>query len=521
MTTPDAAAGAASPRLQRILDTVERLGNKLPDPAVLFVLLLAIVFACSWALSGTDFGLTDPRNGQPLVVNNLLDPKAFTAFMSSLVTNFTSFPPLGVVLVALLGIGVAEASGFINAGLRAVMSITAKQLLTPMLIAVAIMSHAASDSGYVLVIPLGGVIFYAMGRHPLAGIAAAFAGVSGGFSATFLPTSLEPLLTGIAQSAVNILDSGHQLNTLNNYYFTAASAILLIGVGWYLTDRVVEPRLMRTVPIDGDTSDLPKLEKLSAVESRALWMATGSMVLGLAALLAFAATPDSAWRSPEGSMTAATAPLMRSIVPLIFVFFLLPGIVYGVMVGSIKSHRDVIAAMSKSMSTMSYYIVLAFFIAQFIAAFSQSNLGVLLALEGAEFLKAAGLPAKVTIVGLIFLTATINILIGSASAKWALLAPVFIPMFMQLGISPDLTQAAYRVGDSTTNIITPLMPYFPLVVVFCQKYVKNTGVGTLVALMLPYSITFLLLWTVFLLGYWWLGLPLGLGASYVYPPVAG
>lgn len=521
MTTKDAAAGAANPRLQRILDSVERIGNKLPDPAVLFVLLLLIVFACSWALSGTDFGLTDPRSGQPLVVKNLLEPATFTTFISSLVTNFTSFPPLGVVLVALLGIGVAEASGFINAGLRAVMSITAKQLLTPMLIAVAIMSHAASDSGYVLVIPLGGVIFYAMGRHPLAGIAAAFAGVSGGFSATFLPTSLEPLLTGIAQSAVNILDSGHQLNTLNNYYFTAASAILLISVGWYLTDKVVEPRLMRTVPIDGDTSDLPKLEKLSPLESRALWAATGSMVLGLAAVLAFAATPDSAWRSPEGSLTAATAPLMRSIVPLIFVFFLLPGIVYGVMVGSIKTHRDVIGAMSKSMSTMSYYIVLAFFIAQFIAAFSQSNLGVLLALEGAEFLKAAGLPAKVTIVGLIFLTATINILIGSASAKWALLAPVFVPMFMQLGISPDLTQAAYRVGDSTTNIITPLMPYFPLVVVFCQKYVKNTGVGTLVALMLPYSITFLVLWSVFLLGYWWLGLPLGLGASYVYPPVAG
>lgn len=513
MTTSAAAAGAASPRLQRILDTIERLGNKLPDPAVLFVLLLLIVFGCSWALSATDFGLTDPRNGQPLVVKNLLEPATFTAFMSSLVTNFTSFPPLGVVLVALLGIGVAEASGFINAGLRAVMSITAKHLLTPMLIAVAIMSHAASDSGYVLVIPLGGVIFYAMGRHPLAGIAAAFAGVSGGFSATFLPTSLEPLLTGIAQSAVNILDTGHQLNTLNNYYFTAASAILLISVGWYLTDRVVEPRLNRTVPIDGDTSDLPKLERLSPVESRALWVATGSMVLGLAAVLAFAATPDSAWRSPEGSMTASTAPLMRSIVPLIFVFFLLPGIVYGVMVGSIKTHRDVIVAMSKSMSTMSYYIVLAFFIAQFIAAFSQSNLGVLLALEGAEFLKAAGLPAKVTIVGLIFLTATINLLVGSASAKWALLAPVFIPMFMQLGISPDITQAAYRVGDSTTNIITPLMPYFPLILTYAVRYAPKTGIGTLVALMLPYSIAFLIAWTLMLMLWIWLGIPMGPGAG--------
>lgn len=505
------------PWTDRLLNGVERAGNRLPDPALLFVWLLLIVFVLSYALSGIEWGIEDPRNGEALRVKNLLDPGHFTTFLASLVGNFTAFPPLGVVLVSLLGIGVAEQTGFINAALRAALSVTARKLLTPMVIAVGILSHTVSDSGYVLVIPLGGVIFYAMGRHPLAGIAAAFAAVSGGFSATFIPTSLEPMLTGIAQSAAHLLDPALTLNTLNNYFFTAASAVLLILIGWYLTDRVVEPRLLKIAPIDGDTSSLPRLEALSADEKRGLSIALLGMVLGLATVLFFASLAGSAWRAPSGSLTDASAPLMRSIVPMIFVFFLLPGVIYGVVVGSVKSHRDVIAAMSKSMGTMAYYIVLAFFIAQFIAAFAQSNLGVLLALEGATFLKAAGLPAKVTIVGLIILTGAINIFVGSASAKWALLAPIFVPMFMQLGISPDLTQAAYRVGDSSTNIITPLMPYFPLVVVFCQKYVKSSGVGTLVAMMLPYSLSFLVLWSMFLLAYWWLGLPLGIGASYVYP----
>jgi aminobenzoyl-glutamate transport protein len=229
------------------------------------------------------------------------------------------------------------------------------------------------------------------------------------------------------------------------------------------------------------------------------------------------APQDSPLRSPAGELTASAAPLMQSIVPLIFLLFLVPGIVYGYAAGTVKSHRDIVKGMSTAMSTMGYYIVLAFFAALFIAAFGQSNIGALVALKGAAFLQALALPAQVTIVGIIGLTAFVNLMIGSASAKWALLAPIFVPMLMQLGLSPELTQAAYRVGDSTTNIITPLMPYFPLVVVFGQRYVKNTGIGTLVSLMLPYSITFILIWTVMLLVYWAAGLPLGLQAPYTYP----
>ena len=504
-------------RMERALAAVERVGNRLPDPAVLFIALLFIVWILSWMLSALSFDVIDPRNGQALVVNNQLSGAALTAFLSVMVTNFTHFHPVGVVLVAMLGIGVAEHTGFINAGLRAMMAVTARWLLTPMVILVGIISHTAVDAGYVLVIPLGGIIFYAAGRHPLAGIAAAFAGVSGGFSANFVPSALDPMLQGISQAGAQILDPNIVLNPLNNYFFTTISSVLIVGFGWYLTDRVVEPRLMVN-ELDGDLEDLPTMEALQDNERRGLRGALIAMLLAIVLLIVTALPAGSAWRSPDGILTSGAAPLMRSIVPLIFILFLLPGVVYGVMSGTVKTSRDVIEGMTKAMTGMGYYLVIMFFIAQFIYAFGQSNIGVLMALKGAAALKAMAMPAALTITGIILLTGFINLFVGSASAKWALLAPIFVPMLMTLGISPDLAQAAYRVGDSSTNIITPLMPYFPLVVVFCQRYVKSTGIGTVTAMMLPYSVTFLIVWTIFLLLYWMVGLPLGLQASYTYPP---
>jgi aminobenzoyl-glutamate transport protein len=503
-------------RIERILDTIERVGNRLPDPAILFLMLLLTVWVLSWMLAGVSFEVVDPRTGQPLVVKNLLAGAAQTQFYADMVRTFVTFHPLGVVLVAMLGIGVAEHTGFINAGLRAMLAVTARWLLTPVLITVGIVSHTAVDAGYVLVIPLGGVIFYAAGRHPLAGIAAAFAGVSGGFSANFVPSALDPLLQGLSQAGAQILDPNVVLNPLNNYFFTTISSLLIIGLGWYITDRIVEPHVKHET-LDGDMSGVPTMEALEPHERRGLNWALISMGLGLLVLIATAWPAGSAWRAPDGALTSGAAPLMQSIVPLIFLLFLIPGVVYGYAAGTVKNSRDIIQGMSKAMSGMGYYMVIIFFIAQFIAAFNQSNLGALLALEGAALLKAMAVPAAVTIVGIIFLSGFINLFVGSASAKWALLAPIFVPMLMTLGISPDLTQAAYRIGDSTTNIITPLMPYFPLVVVFCQRYVKSTGIGTLVAMMLPYSMVFIVAWTLFLLGYWALGIPLGLQASYTYP----
>jgi len=498
------------------LGTVERVGNKLPDPAVLFIALLFIVWLLSWLLSYVTFNVVDPRSGEALVINNLLSGSALTEFLSVMVTNFSHFHPVGVVLVAMLGIGVAEATGFINTGLRALLNVTSDRFLTPMVIMVGIASHTAADAGYVLVIPLGGVIFYAAGRHPLAGIAAAFAGVSGGFSASFIPSSIDPLLQGLSQAGARILDPAIELNPLNNYFFTTASSILIIGIGWYITSKIIEPRLKGT-EIDGDAEDLPEMHDLQEQERKGLRWSLIAMLLGVILLIATALPAGSPWRDATGNISSFQAPLMRSIVSLIFFLFLIPGVVYGIVAGTVKSSKDIIVGMTKSMHSMSYYLVIMFFIAQFVYAFGQSNLGVLLALQGAAFLKSLAMPAAVTIIGIIILTAVVNIFVGSASGKWGLLAPIFIPMLMSLGISPDLTQAAYRVGDSSTNIITPLMPYFPLVVVYCQRYVKGTGIGTLTALMLPYSMSFLVLWTIFLLAYFAIGLPLGIQSSYTYP----
>ncbi|MBH0080228.1 AbgT family transporter [Pseudoalteromonas sp. NZS11] len=503
----------------RFLNFVERVGNKLPDPAVIFLFAMLLIWFLSWWFSGVSFDAIDPRTGEAIIINNMLASDSLATFLSSMVKTFTGFAPLGVVLVAMLGVGVAEHSGFINTGLKLMLKVTPKKLLTPSIILVAIVSHTATDAGYVLVIPLAGVIFYAAGRHPLAGIAAAFAGVSGGFGANFIPSGIDPLLQSFTQSAAQIINPAITINPLNNWAFASASSLFIVALGWYITDKIIEPRLQKTA-VDGAKEDLPVFEDARSDEKRAFYIASTVMIAGLA-LLAFVSAPDdSAMRSSDGSLTNFSSPLMQSIVPLIFLLFWLPGTVYGFTVGTFKTSKDMIDAMSKAMSGMAYYIVMAFFCSLFIAAFSKSNLGALLAIEGAQLLKAMELPSAVTVVGIIFLTGFVNLFVGSSSAKWALLGPIFVPMLMQLGISPDLTQAAYRVGDSSSNIITPLMPYFPLVVVYCQKYVKGTGIGTLIAIMLPYSIAFMIGWSIFLLGYWALGIPLGLDASYVYPALA-
>ena len=570
--------------VDRALDLIERIGNKLPDPAALFLILLFVVWICSAIFSGMSFAELDPRSQKPIVVNNLLTGTAIATFLSTMVSTFMAFPPLGVVLLALLGVGVAEHTGFINASLKALLNITAPSLLTPMVVFVGIISHTAVDAGYVLVIPLGGVIFYTAGRHPLAGIAAAFAGVSGGFSANFIPSSLDPLLAGLTQTGAQFINPSYVVNPLSNWYFTAASTLLLVGLGWFVTDKIVEPRLKKTTEVDGDPDDMPQMETLGPKEKKGLIAGLISMVIGIAVLVALSLPADSMFRSPAGfkvtagaveklkaegmpadvalklgpileqeifgkaaldtalkarlgeenaktygaaiaqnaepvapQLTANSAPLMLSIVPLIFLLFLIPGIVYGYVAGTVKSHRDIVAGMSKSMGTMGYYIVLAFFAALFIAAFNQSNLGALMAVKGANFLQWLNLPVQVTIIGIILLTGLLNLVVGSASAKWALLAPIFVPLLMQLGLSPELAQAAYRIGDSTTNIVTPLMPYFPLVVVFAQRYVKGTGIGTLISIMLPFTVVFMVFWIIFLIAYWALGIPLGVQAPYTYP----
>lgn len=504
--------------VSRALGTVERVGNKLPDPAVLFFYLILVVWLFSALFSAMGVSVLDFKN-ETIHVKNLLTGEAFAEFFSKMVGIFTGFHPLGVVLVAMLGVGVADYSGYINSGLRIMLSVTPKSMLTPMVILVGIVSHTAADAGYVLVIPLAGIIFHAAGRHPLAGIAAAFAGVSGGFSANFIPSSIDPLLQGFTQTAAQIVDENIVLNPLNNWYFTSASTLLIVFLGWLVTDKIVEPRLQNTILDDiqqDDTSN--SMGKVNSNESKAFWVSTAIMLLMLVGLFVWAYPIESALRNKDGNLTGPGSPLMAAIVTVIFIVFVIPGIIYGFMSGTYKTSADVIKSMSKAMSSMSYYMVLAFFCSIFIYAFNESKMGAVLAIKGAGLIEAMKLGPGLSIVLVILLTAFVNLFIGSASAKWGLLAPILVPMFMALGISPDFTQAAYRVGDSVSNIITPLMVYFPLIVIFCQKYVKNTGIGSLTALMLPYSIVFTIAWTIFLLLYWQFGFSLGLEASYDYVP---
>lgn len=500
----------------RFLDAIEWAGNKLPDPAVLFLIGIITVWILSAWLSTFTFTEVLPGKTDPVKITNMLQPDQLAKFLAGMVKEFVGFHPLGVVLVALLGVGIAEHAGLINGVLKLLLSFTPKALLTPMLIFVAVISHTAADAGYVLVIPIGGVMFYAAGRHPLAGIAAAFAGVAGGFSANFVPSGIDPLLAGITQESVKLVDAARPVNPLCNWFFTAASSVLIITLGWIITDYLIEPKLKATA-IDGDPDKIPKMAELSKSDINGIILA-GIVALAGIGLVTYWAFPADSTLRVNGSLTSMkpAAPLMDAIVPLIFFIFAVPGVVYGFVSGTFKTHRDVIKGMSKAMESMGYYLVLVFFAALFIGAFRDSNIGILIAVKGADYLKT--LPGPVAIVGVIVLSAMVNLLIGSASAKWALLAPIFVPMLMLLGISPELTQAAYRVGDSTTNIITPMMPYFPLVVVFCQRYVKNTGIGTVTSMMLPYSLTFLVCWTIFLLLYWATGIPLGIEAPYTYTP---
>jgi aminobenzoyl-glutamate transport protein len=501
----------------KILDWIEKSGNILPDPAILFFVGILTVWILSALFSGIEFSDIDPRTGENLKVINLLSGAKVAEFFANMVKTFIYFAPLGIVLVAVLGVGVAEQSGYVNTGLKILLRITPKKFITPMVLLVGIASHSAADAGYVLIVPLAGIIYYSAGRHPLAGIAVANAGIAGGFSANYLISALDVILQGFTQSAAQIIDPGVLVNPLCNYYFMAVSSILIIGLGWYLTDFIIEPRLLKHTPVDEKIDDAPEMGELEKKEIKAFTIATAVLLLAGIFLLIAALPQDSVLRDTEGQLTSFKAPLMQALIPFIFVAFVLPGIVFGFIAGTFTKSKDVIDSMTKAMHGMSYYVVMVFFAALFIDAFANSNLGALLALKGASLLQALSMPKVVTVVGIIFLTAVINIFVGSASAKWALLAPIFVPMLMALNISPELTQAAYRIGDSSSNIITPLSPYLPLIVIFAQRYVKKTGIGTIISMMFPYFMAFIIGWTILLMLFWAFDIPLGIQAFYNYP----
>jgi len=500
-------------RLARALDAVERAGNALPHPASLFVILSLVVVALSFVLHQLGVSVTHPGTGEPAAVVNLLSAAGAQRLIMGLLPNFINFAPFGPVLVCLMGLSVAEHSGFLGAVVRVVIGRTPARLLTLVVVFVGATSHTAGDVGYVLLLPLSAALFHSAGRNPLAGLAAAFAGVSGGFAANLLLSPTDVILAGLTQEAARIIDPAYVVTPMASYFFLAASVVLVSITGTVITERVVEPRLGRYT---GDVAPEPTLP-LTAVERRGLRWAFATLVL-LVALVTWGLVPETGFLQDPAQPGFIGSFFLRGLVTWIFVFGLVPGLVYGVVAGTIRRDVDVYRGMQKNMELIAGYTVVVFFIAQFVNLFSWSNLGVILAVQGAGVLRALDLGPIPLLIALIALTASIDLMIGSSSAKWAMLGPILVPMFMLLGYSPELTQTAYRVGDSLTNIVTPLSSNFPLVLMFFQRYVSSAGIGTLTATMLPYTLANAIAWTALLICWVLLGLPTGPGATLFLTP---
>jgi aminobenzoyl-glutamate transport protein len=492
--------------LNRALGAIERAGNALPHPAALFLIFALLVILLSDVAARMGISVTHPGTGQPIEPFSLLTVPGLHMIITKMVTNFTGFAPLGTVLVALLGIGVAEGTGLIGAALRLIVLSAPKKLLTGVIVFAGVLSNTGGEVGYVLLVPLAATIFLAAGRHPMTGLAAAFAGVSGGYSANLMLGTIDPLLSGLTQEAAQIIDKSWLVNPACNYFFMAASVPLITLVGTLVTEGIVAKRFG---DYTGDGATDP-LRELSPEERRGLGFAFFA-VLVLAGVLLWGTVPaDGFLRNPKDG-DLLHSPFLSGIVAIIFLTGSLAGIAYGIGARTVRNEADVIKAMSKAMETMGAYLVLVFFAAQFVAYFNWTNLGLIFAVEGAQLLKAANFTGLPLIVSFIFLTSFINLMMGSASAKWAVMAPVFVPMFMLLGYTPELTQVAFRVGDSVTNIISPMMSYFALIAAYIQRYNKDAGIGTLIAAMLPYSVAFFIVWTIMLAVWYQAGWPLGPG----------
>lgn len=507
---------------KRILDKVEIVGNKLPQPVTLFAILIVVVLLLSWIFGGVSVLKpgTGGDTGTPedfIVVENLLNKDGLQRIFTSMVNVFATFPPLGLVLVVMLGIGVAEHTGMIAVALRLFVSKIPKYLITFSIVVAGMVSSVAADAGYVVLIPMGAALFMGMGRHPLAGIAAAFAGVSGGFGANFLPTGLDPMIAAFTEPAAQIIDPLYTVNPLSNWYLMAASVPLVGIAGTWVTEKIVVPRLGEYRP-EGGLIHEEANNNVTAQEKKALKWSFFAVFLVLI-LVAVAIIPSNGLlrgEFDENTGSNSYRPFYDSLVPIMFIIFFVAGLVYGIVSKTIKNDKDVSDMTAKSMSTMGLYIVIAFVAAQFVAYFNWSNLGSLLAVKGSDGLNAIGFTGIPLLIAFIIIASLVNLVMGSASAKWALLAPIFVPMLMLMGYSPEVTQAAYRIGDSYSNILTPLLPYFPLVIVFAQKYDKTAGIGTLISMMLPYAVAFMVARIPMFVIWVMMGWPLGIEGPIKY-----
>ena len=503
---PDSRPG----RLGRLLNRIESAGNRLPHPAMLFVWMALAILVISAVAAWAGLAAIHPASGERVTAVNLLSGAGLRRILEGTVSNFTGFAPVGVVLVAMLGIGVAEHSGLIGALLRRLVLSAPRTLLTFFVALAGILSSLAADSGYVVLIPLAGMVFLSAGRHPVAGIATAFAAVSAGFSANLLIGPLDALLAGLSTESIRLLEPSYTVSPAANWWFIIASTLVLSVTIALITERITEPRLA-----PADTSHAESAPETDAkAEQKGLRAAALVTVLLILLLLAGLIPESGILRDPETG-SVLDSPFIHGVVVIIAFWAAIAGLAYGRAAGTLRNSADVIEGMEKTMGSMAGYLVLMFFAAQFVAWFGWTNLGLISAIGGSDLLRVINPGPLPLLLLFIIVTAFINLFVGSASAKWAIMAPVFVPMLFLLGIAPEGSQMAYRIGDSVSNIITPLMPYFALVVAFAAKYDRRAGIGTIIATMLPYSMILLVVWSL-LLSLWFLfNLPLGPGATFL------
>lgn len=494
-------------RMARFLNGVERIGNKLPDPFILFILLAALVAVASWVISLFDVTFVVPGDeAEELAIKSILSAEGIQYILSDTLENFVGFAPLGIVLTMMLGIGLADKVGLIETGIKSTILKAPRSLVTYAIVLTGILGNIASDAAFVIIPPLAAMVFYNLGRHPLAGLAAGFAGVGAGFTSNLIVTGTDALLAGISTEAIRTVNENLSVTPVDNWYFMMACTFILTFVGGFITEKIVEPRLGK---YEGNAGE--EVKETTSLEMKGLRNSVIACVIFVALLVTAILIPNSPLTGEDGSIVPS--PFLTGIVPILLLFFVVAGVTYGVTVGKIKSSRDVGSFMGEAMKDMSGFIVLVFAASQFIAYFSWTNMGAWIAISGAEFLQSIGMTGIIVILAFVLFTAILNLFVFSGSAQWALEAPIFVPMFYYLGYSPAFVQAAYRIADSSTNVITPMNPYMIIVLGFVRQYDKKAGLGTIIALMLPYTIFFLITFTIMLLIFYYTGIPFGPGVD--------
>jgi len=489
----------------KLLDKIENGVNKLPDPFYLFIILSFLVIIASWIGSLFHISVIHPGNGARISIINLANQEGIRRMLTDAVRNFIEFPPLGLVLVTMLGVGVADRVGLLNVGLTAIIKIVPKWSATAVLVFTSVLSHIMGDACVIIMPAVGATLFAGLGKHPIAGLAAAFTGACGGLSANVILTAIDPLLSGFTDSAAKLLDSSYNVYPTANFYFMFFSTFIVTAVGTLITHKVVEPRLGKWEPAHKLDKDDYIIKAITKDEKRGLLLSVITFLV-LLVLLLFAVVPENGVLRDENN---SLKPFYQSIIVLIMIFFLIMGIVFGLSSKKLKSGNKLVKILAESIGSMSSYIVLAFAAAQFLAYFNWSNLGLVLAVKGANFLKDIGFSGIWLMLSFILFSMFINFFVTSASAKWAVISPVFVPMMMILGFAPETTQAAFRIADSTTNIITPLLPYFPIILVLAKKYDPDITLGKLISTLFPYSLSLAIVWILFFLIFIFFEIPLG------------